>query len=445
MGRLSAMILYIFSFFMCSADQRSIIMNTIKKLGKLIAESKAKVIMLTITVIFCAATIYAAAANSVTVTLDIDGQLTKVTTMREDANEILAQAGVVLTEDDILDLDGFTGGDNSVIKIYKAYNISVSVDGGEPTSCVGNGSVGFALIENGFKVNDGDDVNFDTSDRLYEGMEITIKRAFPVHIVADGETVTVHLASGTVSDALDKAVITIDDDDIISKPLDTQLEKDLAIRITRVSYVERTQTVEIPFKTVKKESASMYTDQYKIEKAGVKGQQTITYSEKFVDGVMTESTAINTVIDKEAVDEIRTVGTKKRKAAVSGVTLANGKRTISTLTPPASLQLDANYVPVSYKKKIVGTASAYSGGGRTATGKGVRPGYIAVNPKQIPYGTKMWIVSNDKKYVYGYASAEDTGGFTKWTGSRATLCDLYFSDSSAMYAFGRRTVTIYIL
>ena len=167
--------------------------------------------------------------------------------------------------------------------------------------------------------------------------------------------------------------------------------------------------------------------------------------EKFVDGVMTESTAINTVIDKEAVDEIRTVGTKKRKAAVSGVTLANGKRTISTLTPPASLQLDANYVPVSYKKKIVGTASAYSGGGRTATGKGVRPGYIAVNPRQIPYGTKMWIVSNDKKYVYGYASAEDTGGFTKWTGSHATLCDLYFSDSSAMYAFGRRTVTIYIL
>ena len=419
-------------------------MDTIRKIGKKIAESKAKLIMLTIIAVFCAATIYAAAANSNTVTLDIDGEITRITTMREDAYEILAQAGVTLDENDILDLDSFTSGEGS-IKLYKAYNISVSVDDGEAVSYVGNGSVGFALIENGFKLNDGDAINFDKNDKLYEGMKIEIKRAFPVYIVADGETVTVNIAGGTVSDALDKAVITIDDDDIISKPLDTELEKDLTVRITRISFTQRTQTVEIPFKTIKKESASMYTDQFKIEKPGVKGQETITYNEKFVDGVLTESTAISTVVEKEPVDEIRTVGTKKRKASVSGVTLANGRRTISTLTPPASLQLDSNYVPVSYKKKIVGTASAYSGGGRTATGRGVRPGYIAVNPKQIPYGTKMWIVSNDKKYIYGYASAEDTGGFTRWTGSRATLCDLYFPNESSMYAFGRRTVTIYIL
>ncbi|MBR6531003.1 MAG: DUF348 domain-containing protein [Clostridia bacterium] len=420
-------------------------MDTIKKIGKVIAKSKAKIIMLVVIAVFCAATIYAAAANSYTITLDIDGEVTRVTTMRQTAEEILNQAGVVVGENDILDLSEFSDGTDSTIKLYKGYSVTVSDNCGEAVSCIGNGSVGLTLLKNGITLKDGDELNCSVNDRLYDGMEISVIRAFPVKIMADGETVTVNLASGTVSDALDKAVIAIDDDDIISKSLDTVLEKDLLVKITRVAYVDRVEKVEIPFKTVTKNDASMYTDQYKIEKAGVKGQKTITYSEKFVDGELTESTAVNTVVEKEAVDEIRIVGTKKRAAAVSGVTLANGKKTISRLTPPASLQLDKNYVPVSYKKKIVGTASAYSGGGRTATGKSVMPGYIAVNPRQIPYGTKMWIVSNDGRYIYGYASAEDTGGFTKWTGNRATLCDLYFPDSASMNKFGRRSVTIYIL
>lgn len=420
-------------------------MDTIKKIGKAIAKSKTKLVLITFIVVFCVATIYAAAANSYTITLDIDGEVTRVTTMRQSAEEILAQAGVVIGENDILDLSEFSDGTDSTIRIYKGYSIKISDNGGEAVSCIGNGSVGLALLENGITLKDGDELNCSASDRLYDGMEIAISRAFPVIIMADGETVTVNLASGTVSDALDKAVITVDDDDIISKPLDTVLEKDLLVKITRISYVERVDTVEIPYKTTTKNDSSMYTDQSKIEVKGVKGQQTITYNEKFIDGVLAESTAVNTVVDKAPVDEVKIVGTKKRAAAVSGVTLANGKKTISRLTPPASLELDKNYVPVSYKKKIVGTASAYSGGGRTATGKAAMPGYIAVNPRQIPYHTKMWIVSNDGKYIYGYASAEDTGGFTKWTGNRATLCDLYFPTDAQTRAFGRRSVTIYIL
>ncbi len=418
-------------------------MDTIKKIGKGMMKSKAKLIMLTVTLIFCAATIFAAAANSYTITVEIDGEVSRVTTMREDAYEILSQTGIEIGENDILDLSNFKSGTDSIITIYKAHSFTVSDNGAEPVSCIGNASVGLALLENGIKLNDGDEINYSVNDRLTDGMEIIIKRAFPVYIMADGETVTVNIAGGTVSDALDKAVIAVDDDDIISKSLETALEKELFVKITRVSFVERVETIELDFKTITKKDATMYTDQSKVEIKGVKGQQTITYSDKYVDGELTESTAINNVTDKQPVDEVKIVGTKKR-SGTSGLVLANGIKTVSRLTPPASLELDGK-VPVSYKKKIVGTASAYSGGGRTATGRAVMPGYVAVNPKQIPYHTKMWIVSNDGKYVYGYASAEDTGGFTKWTGSRATLCDLYFPTDAQTRAFGRRSVTIYIL
>ena len=419
-------------------------MNTIKKFGKAMLKSKAKLIMLVAIAIICSATIYAAAANSDTVTLEIDGETTRVITMRETAEEILAQVGIEVNENDVLDIADFEN--KSIIRLHKSHSFTVVDNGADAVSYEGRGTVAEALEQNGIAINEGDIFNCSVEDRIADTPEVIITRAFEVKIVADGETKTIHIAGGTVSDALDKAVVTIDDNDEISKPLDTELETDLLIKITRVDYKTKTETVEMNYKTVTKKSATMYTDQAKIETKGVKGVQTITYQEKYVDGILTESVATSSVVEKAPVDEVKTVGTKKRVGAIpgGGYVLPNGKKTISTLTPPSSLQLDGN-VPVSYKKKIVGTASAYNCGTHTATGKRVRPGYIAVNPKQIPYGTKMWIVSNDGKYIYGYASAEDTGGFTKWTGNRATLCDLYFPNQSSMYAFGRRTVTIYIL
>ena len=148
------------------------------------------------------------------------------------------------------------------------------------------------------------------------------------------------------------------------------------------------------------------------------------------------ATAARACTPKEPVNQVKIVSTQKINATnTTGLVLANGVKTISTLQPPVDLELDG-LTPTKYKKVITGTASAYSCGTHTATGKRVQPGYVAVNPKQIPYGSKLWIVSNDGKYVYGYASAEDTGGFVKWTSSKSTVCDLYFSSEADCIKFG---------
>ena len=61
----------------------------------------------------------------------------------------------------------------------------------------------------------------------------------------------------------------------------------------------------------------------------------------------------------------------------------------------------------------------------------------AVNPKLIPYGTRLYIPG------YGYAVAEDTGGFVK---KYPTGIDVYMSSDSACRQWGRkRNVTVYIL
>ncbi len=416
------------------------IKQTLKKIGAVILKSKVKVIAITFIVCLVAATIYAAAANSYSVKILVDNGEINITTLREDAADILKQANVEINKGDVVDLSDFSSGSKSTITVYRACIITVYDNSDNGVKYPAVGSVERSLSENGIALNDGDELSCNREDIVREGMEVVISRAFPVTVVADGETYKLNMASGTVADALNKAVVTIDDDDIISASLDTALTSGMTIKVTRVEYKERTVDEVLPFTTQKKNNANLYTDQTKTIRKGVNGRQNVTYKDKYVNGKLVESVKIKSVVTKAATERILEVGTKRRPTVS-----ANGIYTVSTLSAPSSLQIGKNGVPTSYKRVITGTASAYSGGGVTATGKYVRPGYIAVNPNQIPYGTKMWIVSNDGSYVYGYASAEDTGGFIYWSGSSSTVCDLYFDSEGQASAFGRRGVTIYIL
>ena len=76
----------------------------------------------------------------------------------------------------------------------------------------------------------------------------------------------------------------------------------------------------------------------------------------------------------------------------------------------------------------------------TATGTTVRLGTVAVDPTVIPYGTRMFIVSNDGAYIYGIATAEDCGG-----GVKGNHIDLYFPTVDECWEYGVRSATVYFL
>lgn len=116
---------------------------------------------------------------------------------------------------------------------------------------------------------------------------------------------------------------------------------------------------------------------------------------------------------------------------------------ISQMVPPESLTFDENGVPENYLYCIEGKSTAYYGGYMTATGSATRPGVVAVDPREIPYGTEMWIVSADGKYVYGFARAEDTGGFIYWP--KGATVDLYMNTYADCCVWGWRGVKIYVL
>ena len=75
-----------------------------------------------------------------------------------------------------------------------------------------------------------------------------------------------------------------------------------------------------------------------------------------------------------------------------------------------------------------------NGNGITATGLRARKGIVAVDPRIIPLGTKLFIPG------YGEALAADTGGWIK--NDRIDLC---FESLEECFRFGRRKIKVYLI
>ena len=96
---------------------------------------------------------------------------------------------------------------------------------------------------------------------------------------------------------------------------------------------------------------------------------------------------------------------------------------------------DSKGVLVGKGKQYKSNASAYSGHSRTSTGQKPKFGTIAVDPKVIPYGSKVYIPYFNKVFV-----ANDCGGAIK-----GTKIDIFMNSSKECYKFGRRNIDIVVL
>ncbi len=162
---------------------------------------------------------------------------------------------------------------------------------------------------------------------------------------------------------------------------------------------------------------------------------TISEEESELETLLNELSVENESEEAVTVEETETIEKTEFTFEELGLTQ------ISDMDVPDDILFDENGIPVNYSYKLTGKSTAYCMGTTTATGTSVHPGVVAVNPNIIPYGSKMYIVAADGT-VYGYASAEDTGGFIYW--NNAPIVDLYMYTTNSCYAWGNKQVTIYV-
>ena len=397
--------------------------------------------LIIILAIMCAGTAFAASPSTYNVDIYDGSEITRVSTFKSNPQAIVDQAGIVTTNDDVLNLDGFTVGLDSVIVLYRAADITFTDLQGNVTNEKFAGTVADFLSAKGVVLSEDILVNLPEKTVLQNSMNVKLQTAYNVSLTADGATTELKTGDGTVSDAVAKAGVTLGENDEVSPSLETELYDGIQITVYRVEYVERTAQEAIKYTTQTVKSDELYLGNSRVTQKGVNGSKTVVYSDKIVDGQLASSSVVSETVTKEAVPQIKKVGTKE-KPAVTVAALKNGGTPISELTPPSSLTLE-NGVPTSYKRVVTGKAAAYSAsaGAKTASGRTVKPGYIAVDPNQFPYGTELYIVSTDG-IVYGYCIAADTGGFVK---KGKFTVDLFMNTTAQCRQWVARDVIIYVL
>lgn len=401
-----------------------------------------RILTAVITVLFiCSVTVTAfASANAVVKVTVTDGEKSvSISTEETDPFRIAKLAGFTVDVNDELNTDGFNAEEGGTIVIEKAKVVRIE-DSGIVSYFVGYGdTLGSMLDSEGFIFDSEDELGENPAKKIFDGMRVFIKRAFSVNISADGKGKNIFLTRGTVADALKKADITVDEDDVVTPSLDTPLNGFTKIRIFRVKYDIGFETREIDFETKTIPSADMYIGEEEIVTKGEKGEKKVFYTEKYVDGELEETIFSKETVIKEPVTEVKKVGTKKQETLSA---YKNSTAPISNLKVPSDLKLDENGIPVDYAYCVSAKATAYTGDPATASGRKPMPGHIAVDPNEYPYGTELYIVSADGSYVYGYCIAADTGGFVKMGN---TDVDLYMDNKDMCYDWGNRNIKIYVL
>ena len=261
--------------------------------------------------------------------------------------------------------------------------------------------------------------------------EITVVRNQLIYINNGGQTMVTNSYGETVGELLERINLSLKGDDAIDVPLETMTYDGMELNIDRWTTTTEFVYEEVPFETEYVQTNKMVKGDEKVVTEGQSGELKHTTQITYFNGEEVSREVIATEETAAPVNKVIKQGTFEAE---------KGKLTIGD---GVIVTADGEVYTYTHTMKAKATAYTHTDAGcnkTTATGTTVHWGTVAVDPRQIPYGTKMFIVSNDGKYVYGLSAAEDCGGSIK--GNRI---DLYMPTTKQCFAFGMRNCTIYFL
>ena len=283
-----------------------------------------------------------------------------------------------------------------------------------------------ALAEQNIVLRSGDRVSAPLHTRIKHNDKLIITRGKKILLNDGGKLKEIYSCEETFGAALKDADITLGEHDAVSLDLSTPVTEGMYASIVRttIEVIKENQVMDyyetvipLPDKEVGYEN---------VIKEGRAGKAVATYQVTTVNGEVAEKLMLAQNVIVEPLERVVERGTYE-------------ENTIMT-----------SKGAVKYKKVLTCNATAYDPspesnggyGGLTATGLPAKYGVIAVDPRIIPLGSKVYVESTDggNSWVYGFAIAADTGGAIK--GNRVDLC---YNTKYECYQFGRRPCTVYVI
>lgn len=222
------------------------------------------------------------------------------------------------------------------------------------------------------------------------------------------DSVSCYTSSRTVGELIDTLGIQLDEGELARTDTNAVISADTEINVDSVEYGTDTSTVAVAYETRYVDVQSIPHGTTRVHQAGRSGTKTIEYKVTYLNGVECER--------EQTAEYISTAPTEQIVYRGVGGTVTLGGSTYN------------------YSYYIDCKSTVYTGGGITASGLPATENVIAVDPRVIPLGTRVYIDG------VGFRTAADTGGSIK-----GNFIDIYYDTSNPNFAgYGIRNVRVYI-
>jgi resuscitation-promoting factor RpfB len=279
------------------------------------------------------------------------------------------------------------------------------------------------LVEQNIEPAPEDALDVDPASALVDGETIAYRAAVPVTVVIDGVSHTLRTTADTVGEVLGEQRVAFDSHDRLTPAAPDSVGSGDTIRLEHVSsWVERVRK-PMPAPIEHMISFKLAVGHVKIVQKGAPGEREISYR---VTRRSNRSQAPRRVMLAARIvrqPHPRMIATGIGDYSAIAAFAERGFNGTIRLAKAAMSMVATAY-----------TANCAGCSGLTASGQHARHGIVAVDPRVIPLGSKLYIPG------YGHAVAGDTGGAIH--GNRV---DLGFNTDADAMQFGRRSVTVYVL
>ncbi|HXF68569.1 MAG TPA: ubiquitin-like domain-containing protein [Thermoflexus sp.] len=355
----------------------------------------------------------------------------QVYTLRSDPQAILAEAGIALTSGDILWVDGRprapdssavdAGSPPREIRVVRAAPLVLRLENRSRQVILTTApTVGAALREAGFPLDAADRILPGPETPLEGGLQVSLFRAHPITVEVDGRIQVISTTARTVRELLWELRISLHGQDRVIPEEESPLQGGETVRVIRVTEGFEIEETSVPFRTIWEPDPNLELDTWVQKAPGRNGLLQRRIRVRYENGQE---------VAREVVDETLIRPPEPRIWAYGTRIVV---RTLETPEGPIEYWRRIRMLATSYSRSTAGVHPSAPYFGRTRTGLPMQRGIVAVDPRVIRLGWRVYVPG------YGIGLAADTGG-----GILGRRIDLGYNDEDLVLWY--RWVDVYLL
>lgn len=303
------------------------------------------------------------------------------------------------------------------------------------------------LQEANIDVSDNDKLSLPLDSEIDKNREIDVLQAFEVAIIEQGDSRQVQSPVTSVSNFLKEQGITLGEFDKVNYRLDSKIHANMKVEIIRVEKVSKVVEEPLSYSTEKQRGITLLKGESTVLTKGKNGKKKTTYEIVKENGKPVMKYIVSEEVTKEPVTEVVLIGTKVPEPVVAAATeesmISDNSNDLDDSSSNYLSESKVETEPTASKQELVVEATAYTPfcTGCSGTTK------MGIN---VRLNTSIKVIAVDPNVIplgsrvwvegYGFAIAGDTGSDIK-----NNRIDVLVHSNTEAFKWGRKQVRVKIL